>query len=78
MHKPKPRALPLLLYVLGTLLTACSVVPRSSPPSAPTPPATQPPQIPALPPEARQPQSPELCSPTCSEGLRRRLQNLLP
>ena len=73
---PKPRsALQLLtLLVPAVLLTACSAVPKSLPPSAPIQPAT----VPTLPSEARQPQTPEWCSPTCSEGLRKRLQSLLP
>lgn len=78
MPKPKPALQLLTLLVLGTLLTACSVVPKSLPPSAPIQPVIQPPQTPALPAEARQPKTPELCSPTCSEGLRKRLQSLLP
>ena len=73
---PKPRsALQLLtLLVPAVLLTACSAVPKSLPPSAPIPSAT----VPPLPLEARQPKTPELCSPTCSEGLRKRLESLLP
>jgi hypothetical protein len=49
-------------------------VPKSSLPSVPIPSAT----VPPLPSEARQPKTPELCSPTCSEGLRKRLESLLP
>jgi hypothetical protein len=64
----------LTLPLLAVLLTACSAVPKSSLPSAPIPPAT----VPPLPSEARQPKTPELCSPTCSEGLRKRLESLLP
>lgn len=78
MPKPKPALQLLTLLALGTLLTACSVAPKSSPPSAPIPPAIQPFQIPPLPAEARQPPTPALCSPSCSEGLRKRLQSLLP
>jgi hypothetical protein len=37
-----------------------------------------PPQAPALPQEARQPATPALCSPNCSEGLRRLLESWLP
>ena len=70
-----PRLLPLALVML---LTACSVVSKPSQPSAPIPPVIQPAQIPALPPEARQPQTPALCSPSCSEGLRKLLDSLLP
>jgi hypothetical protein len=64
----------LTLPVLAVLLTACSAAPKSSLPSAPIPSAT----VPPLPLEARQPKTPELCSPTCSEGLRKRLESLLP
>ena len=78
MHRPKPALLPLTLLAPVMLLTACSVAPKSSPPSAPIPPVIQLPQTPPLPAEARQPPTPELCSPSCSEGLRRRLQSLLP
>ena len=77
MLKLKSALLKMLLFVPVTLLTACSVVPKSSPPNVPIPPVIQPAQIPALPPEAQQPKTPELCSPTCSEGLRKLLENLL-
>lgn len=70
-----PRLLPLALVML---LTACSVVSKPSQPSAPIPPVIQPAQTPALPPEARQPPTPALCSPNCSEGLRKLLDSLLP
>lgn len=70
-----PRLLPLALVML---LTACSVALKPSQPSAPTPPVIPPPQAPALPQEARQPATPALCSPNCSEGLRRLLESLLP
>jgi hypothetical protein len=78
MHRPKHALPPLTLLALVTLLTACSVAPKSLPPSAPIPPVIQPPQTPPLPAEARQPPTPALCSPSCSEGLRKRLQSLLP
>lgn len=35
------------------------------------------PRVPALPPEARQPQTPAWCVPTCSDGLRRDYERLL-
>ena len=66
----------LMLLVPALLLTSCGLVPKPSPPNAP-PTVTKPPEIPALPQEARQPATPELCSPTCSAGLRRRLESLL-
>ena len=76
---PRTRsASPLLtLPALAVLLTSCANAPTSSVPSAQLSPPI-PAQIPPLPPQARQPPAPELCSPTCSEGLRRRLQNWLP
>lgn len=70
-------ALPrLMLLVPALLLTSCGLVPRASPPSAP-PIVTKPPELPTLPREARQPPTPELCSPSCSAGLRRRLESWL-
>lgn len=52
----------LMLSPLLLLLTACaSRLPCSSPALA----------IPPLPPEARQPTTPLICSPTCSAGLTR-------
>ncbi len=53
-----PRSRMLLLLVLP--LAACSSVSTSS---------SQPPAIPPLPPEARQPATPSICLPTCSAGL---------
>ena len=64
----------LTLLALVMLLTSCGVVPKPSPPSAVV---IKPPQIPPLPQEAKQPPTPELCSPTCSDGLRRRLESWL-
>ena len=66
----------LMLLVPALLLTSCASGPKASPPNA-LPTATKPPEVPALPQEARQPPTPELCSPTCSAGLRRRLESLL-
>lgn len=66
----------LMLLVPALLLTSCAVVPKPSPPNAP-PIVTKPPELPVLPQEARQPPTPELCSPTCSDGLRRRLESWL-
>lgn len=48
---------------LALLLTACA---QNSTVTAPPP---EPPRIPALPPQARQPAMPSICSPTCSQGL---------
>lgn len=75
---PRPNsALPrLMLLGLALLLTSCGLVPKPSPPNA-LPIVTKPPELPALPREARQPPTPELCSPSCSAGLRRRLESLL-
>ena len=71
-------ALPrLMLLGLAVLLTSCGLVPKPSLPSAP-PIVTRPPELPALPQEARQPPTPELCSPSCSAGLRTRLESWLP
>ncbi|QPB08716.1 o-spanin [Burkholderia phage Magia] len=53
-----PRSRMLLLLALP--LAACSSVSTSS---------SQPPAIPPLPPEARQPVTPSICLPTCSAGL---------
>lgn len=55
-------ALPLCALVL--LNSGCSSV---SPPSYP--PSVEPPQIPALPAQARQPKTPGYCLPTCSAAL---------
>ena len=54
----------LMLAALALLLTACAA---SSPPISPAP--VQAAQMPALPPQARQPQVPSICSPTCSSAL---------
>lgn len=58
---PGPLLLRLTLAALTVLLASCAT---SSPPLSPEP--VQPPQIPALPQEARQPAPTSLCSPTCS------------
>ncbi|SAK20044.1 hypothetical protein UA18_02366 [Burkholderia multivorans] len=57
-NNEQPRSRMLLLLVLP--LAACSSVSTSS---------SQPPAIPPLPPEARQPPTPSICLPTCSAGL---------
>lgn len=51
----------LIATVLVLLLTACSSAPVRSPQLAPA--------VPPLPAQARQPNPPEICSPTCSDGL---------
>lgn len=66
----------LMLPVLGMLLVSCANGPKPSQPSAPLPVISRP-QIPPLPAEAKQPPTPELCSPTCSAGLRKRLESWL-
>ena len=38
-------------------------------------PPPEPPRIPALPPQARQPAKPSMCSPTCSSGLMKLREN---
>lgn len=55
--------------LLALLLTACAT---NSPVIAPPP---EPPAIPALPLQARQPPTPSICSPTCSAGLTRERQS---
>lgn len=54
------RALPLMLPLL--LLTACA---------SKSPSSSHGPTIPPLRPEARQPMTPSICLPTCSDGLTR-------
>lgn len=65
-RKPAPGPLPRLLTLaaLTLLLASCAI---SSPPLSPEP--VQPPQIPVLPAEARQPAPTSLCSPSCSAKL---------
>lgn len=55
----------LMLAPLALLLSSCACDPSS----LPQPPA--PPAIPPLPAEARQPEIPSMCLPTCSGGLTR-------
>ncbi|MCX8003429.1 MAG: hypothetical protein N2688_00485 [Burkholderiaceae bacterium] len=58
-----------LVIALSLLLTGCVSLP-------PVPPqAVQPPQLPSLPLEARQPPAPAFCSPTCSAGVERELSS---
>ncbi len=58
INNARPRWRMLLLLVLP--LAACSSASTSS---------SQPPAIPPLPPEARQPATPSICLPTCSAAL---------
>lgn len=58
----------LTLIALVLLSSGCSSV---SPPSYP--PSVEPPRIPALPPQARQPVTPQYCLPTCSAALEKEL-----
>ncbi len=58
INNEQPLSRMLLLLVLP--LAACSSVSTSS---------SQPPAIPPLPPEARQPATPSICLPTCSAAL---------
>lgn len=57
------------LSLLPLLLTACGTAPPSLPVAAPA--------IPPLPQQARQPQPPASCLPTCNAGLTRLRENLL-
>lgn len=60
-----------MLSALALLLASCGHTPQALPP-VPAP------AIPPLPSTAQQPEVPEWCLPTCSEGLRRMLESLLP
>lgn len=64
MPKNRPQWQKLLLVMLTMLLQACA---SKSPPVSP--PAVDPPRVPTLPSEARQPTTPSICSPTCSGAL---------
>ena len=58
-----------MLLVLAVSAMGCA---QTSPVIAPPP---EPPRIPALPPQARQPAKPSMCSPTCSSGLMKLREN---
>ena len=65
----------LMLAALLLSLAGCQTLPEPSPPSV-----TPAPRVPALPPQARQPEPPALCLPSCSAGLmtlRESLQHML-
>lgn len=64
MDKRKSTPPALMPLALALLLQACAS--NSVPIAAPPP---KPPRIPALPPQARQPTPPSICSPTCSAAL---------
>ena len=65
MAKPEKMLRAGTLLLLALSAAACSpTLPVIAPPPAP-------PQIPALPPQARQPATPSICLPTCSAGLTR-------
>ena len=68
-HKTRLRQLPLMLLPLMTLLAGCA---HESPSYHADPPA-----VPVLPVEARQPTPPEICLPSCSAGLTRLRVELL-
>lgn len=72
MPKPFSRTSSAIALLSALLSTGCAT------PSAPTgagPVVVVPPRLP-LPPEARPPSRPEVCTPTCSAGLRRLLDEL--
>lgn len=74
MLKLKQRALPGFLLACLPLLSSCSNKPESSLHTW-TPQST--PQILPLPSEAKQPEPMPQCSPTCSEGLQKKLDIML-
>lgn len=70
MATSKSPQLALMLLPLVLLSAGCA---SNWPPSVP--PSVQPAQRPRLPQEGRQPPTPSICSPTCSAGLERELEN---
>ena len=64
-----PAARWLIVMLLLLLLAGCASAPLQLPAPAPL--------IPPLPQEARQPDPPPICQPTCSAGLARLLDSLL-
>ena len=67
-NKPKRRALALMLLLM--LCAGCASAPQRT--------VVVPAPVLPLPQEARQPPTPGICQPTCSEGLGKLLDNLLP
>lgn len=63
MDKPKSLRRVMPLVVLALLSAGCVTK------SPPTVPPSEPARRPALPKEARQPPTPSICLPTCSDGL---------
>lgn len=61
-----------LLCALWLLVTGCATAPQPLPPLV-----IDPPSIPPLPLQARQPPAPAICLPTCSDGLTRLRDSLL-
>lgn len=73
MPNRKPLRLGLMLLPLAMLLASCGTdSPLLQPPAV-----VQPAIIPPLPETARQPSPPPICSPTCSSGYRKLLDQLL-
>jgi len=70
MLRNNERSLKVLLLWLVLLASGCTTKPASS-----LPPSVAPARIPPLPLEARQPAAPPWCSPTCSTGLSKRIEN---
>lgn len=68
LKNPRSAIAPALL-LLTVLCVGCASV---------TPPLVLPAQVPPLPQAARQPPLPPICVPTCSDGLARLLDSLLP
>ena len=69
MVKPALMLRAAMLLALAVSAMGCA---QTSTITAPPP---EPPRIPALPPQARQPAKPSMCSPTCSSGLMKLREN---
>lgn len=71
--KPGPKWQPpaLTLIACALLLSGCAA------PKPPPPVVVTPPRIPPLPQEAKQPEPPPICRPTCSSGLAKLLESWL-
>lgn len=70
MLRNNERSLRVLLLGLMLLASGCAMKPANS-----LPPSVAPARIPPLPLEARQLAAPPWCSPTCSTGLSKRIEN---